>query len=85
MTLPQFIDGVALSGLHPAPLIICSTFVGYVGLGLAVPYSSRRGTFAPAFGFTLLGHAHCERLVWVPRVRWLLDCVMAAACGWAFV
>jgi chromate transporter len=31
MTNAQFLDGLALSGLLPAPLIIFSTFVGYIG------------------------------------------------------
>ena len=33
MTNAQFLDGLALSGLLPAPLIIFSTFVGYIGGG----------------------------------------------------
>src|SRR3546814_3405897 len=31
MSNTQFLDGLALSGLLPAPLIIFSTFVGYLG------------------------------------------------------
>ncbi|TMK75129.1 MAG: chromate transporter, partial [Actinobacteria bacterium] len=30
LTSSQFVDGLALSGILPAPLIIFSTFVGYV-------------------------------------------------------
>src|SRR5215207_10685759 len=33
MTDAQFLDGLALSGILPAPLIIFSTFVGYFGGG----------------------------------------------------
>ena len=33
LTNAQFLDGLALSGLLPAPLIIFSTFVGYIGGG----------------------------------------------------
>ena len=35
VTDAQFLDGLALSGILPAPLIIFSTFVGYVAGGLA--------------------------------------------------
>ena len=31
----QFLDGLALSGIIPAPLIIFTTFVGYLAGGLA--------------------------------------------------
>lgn len=29
----QFMDGIALAGLLPAPLVIFATFVGYIGGG----------------------------------------------------
>jgi len=35
LTDSQFVDGLAMSGVLPAPLIIFSTFVGYVAGGLA--------------------------------------------------
>ncbi len=34
MTNAQFLDGLALSGILPAPLVIFGTFVGYLGGGL---------------------------------------------------
>jgi chromate transporter len=33
MTNAHFVDGLALSGILPAPLIIFTTFVGYLGGG----------------------------------------------------
>src|SRR3546814_12812760 len=33
MTDAQFLDGLALSGILPAPLLIFSTFIGYLGGG----------------------------------------------------
>jgi len=34
LTESQFVDGLAISGILPAPLIIFSTFVGYLAGGL---------------------------------------------------
>lgn len=81
MSNAQFLDGVALSGLLPAPLIIFATFVGYVGGGLIGALLMTAGVFIPAFGFTLLGHETFERWVNEPRVRLLLDGVTAAVVG----
>lgn len=81
MTSAQFLDGVALSGLLPAPLIIFATFVGYIGGGLAGALLMTAGVFVPAFAFTLVGHELFERLLNRPRARVMLDGVMAAVVG----
>jgi chromate transporter len=81
MTNAQFLDGVALSGLLPAPLIIFATFVGYIGGGLAGALLVTAGVFIPAFGFTLLGHDFFERWLHHPRIRVFLDGVTAAVVG----
>ena len=62
MTDAQFLDGLALSGILPAPLIIFSTFVGYFGGGPLGALAMTIGIFLPAFSFSLLFH---ERLEWV--------------------
>lgn len=69
MSNAQFLDGLALSGLLPAPLIIFSTFVGYLGGGPWGAVVMTVGIFLPAFAFTLLGHDALERIVHQPRVR----------------
>ena len=56
MTDGEFLDGVALSGILPAPFIIFSTFVGYLGGGPWGAIALTLGIFLPAFGFTLIGH-----------------------------
>jgi chromate transporter len=81
MTNSQFMDGIALSGLLPAPLIIFSTFVGYVGGGPVGAIVMTVATFFPAFAFTLLAHDPLERLVREPRVRTFLDGLTAAVVG----
>jgi chromate transporter len=81
MTNAQFLDGLALSGLLPAPLIIFSTFVGYVGGGWGGALLMTAGIFLPAFAFTLLGHDALERFVHQPRIRVFLDGVTAGVVG----
>jgi chromate transporter len=63
MTNNQFLDGLALSGILPAPLIIFATFVGYIGGGALGAFVLTVGIFAPAFSFTLIGHKYLERLI----------------------
>ena len=49
MTNSQFLDGIALSGILPAPLIIFSTFVGYFGGGWLGAIINTMAIFLPAF------------------------------------
>lgn len=81
MSNSQFLDGLALSGLLPAPLIIFSTFVGYLGGGPWGAVAMTAGIFLPAFGFTLLGHDALERLVHHGPIRQFLEGVTAAVVG----
>jgi chromate transporter len=81
MTNQQFLDGLALSSILPAPLIIFSTFIGYLGHGLAGAVMITVGIFLPAFGFTLIGHQLFERLVDNQRLHTFLDGVTAAVVG----
>jgi chromate transporter len=81
MTNAQFLDGIALSGILPAPLIIFSTFVGYCGGGLWGALAMTFGIFLPAFAFTLVGHEYLERLIANPSVHTFLDGVTAGVVG----
>ena len=81
MSNAQFLDGLALSGLLPAPLIIFSTFVGYLGGGPWGAVAMTLGIFLPAFGFTLVGHDALERWVHHPRIRLFLEGVTAGVVG----
>lgn len=81
MTDSQFVDGLALAGILPAPLVIFGTFVGYVGGGLAGACAVTAGIFLPAFAFTLVGHGSVERLVAEPRFHAFLDGVTAGVVG----
>jgi chromate transporter len=81
LTNAQFLDGLALSGLLPAPLIIFSTFIGYLGGGPLGALAITLGIFAPAFAFTMIGHDYIERLVENNAVHAFLDGVTAGVVG----
>ena len=81
MTNTQFLDGLALSGLLPAPLIIFSTFVGYIGGGFWGAVMITVAIFAPAFAFTMIGHDYLERLINNQSAHAFLDGVTAGVVG----
>jgi chromate transporter len=81
MSNAQFLDGIALSGILPAPLIIFSTFVGYFGGGPWGALAMTVGIFLPAFSFTLIGHEYLERLIANVAVHSFLDGVTAGVVG----
>ncbi len=81
LTQAQFLDGLALSGLLPAPLIIFSTFIGYLAGGLPGAVVITVAIFFPAFAFTLFGHDMLERLVNQTSVHDFLDGVTAGVVG----
>jgi chromate transporter len=81
MSNAQFLDGLALGGMLPAPLIIFATFVGYLGGGPLGAFAMTVGIFLPAFAFTLVGHAYLERLVAHTAFHSVLDGVTAGVVG----
>jgi chromate transporter len=81
MTDAQFLDGLALTGILPAPLVIFVTFVGFLGGGLAGALAITAGMFLPAFAFTLVGHELMERLVERNGFHAALEGVAAAVVG----
>jgi chromate transporter len=81
MTNSQFMDGIALSGLLPAPLIIFTTFVGYLGGGPLGAIVMTVATFFPAFAITLFAHDPLDRAIRGTRTRNFLDGLTAAVVG----
>ncbi|MDQ8754782.1 chromate efflux transporter [Sphingosinicella sp. LHD-64] len=81
MTDGQFLDGVALSGILPAPLIIFSTFVGYYAGGPTGALAMTAGIFLPAFAFSLLFYDGLERVVENERLHRFLEGVAAGVVG----
>lgn len=76
-----FLDGVAVAGLLPAPLVIFATFAGYVAGGWAGALAITAGMFLPAFAFSLIFFERLEALVENPTLHRLLDGVAAAVVG----
>jgi chromate transporter len=81
LTDRQFLDGLALGGVLPAPLIIFATFVGYIAGALAGALAMTFGIFLPAFAITLVGHETLERVVQNHALHDVLDGVTAGVVG----
>lgn len=76
-----FLDGVALAGILPAPLVIFVTFVGYVIGGWAGAIAITLGMFLPAFAFSLLLFERLEAIVEKESLHRILNGVAAAVVG----
>jgi chromate transporter len=81
LTSGQFVDGLALSGILPAPLIIFSTFVGYLAGGLAGSLAMTLGIFLPAFVFPIYLHRQLVAVAANDRLRPFLLGVAAGVVG----
>jgi chromate transporter len=81
LTNAQFVDGLAISGVLPAPLIIFSTFVGYLAGGLAGGLAMTFGIFLPAFLFPIFLHRWLVAIAENSRIRPFLLGVTAAVVG----
>lgn len=81
MTERDFLDGVALAGMLPAPLIIFSTFVGYFGGGPLGALAMTLGVFLPAFLFSILVYRRLEAVIANPHLRHFLEGVTAGVVG----
>lgn len=81
MTDAQFLDGLALSGILPAPLVIFATFVGWVSGGPAGAVAMTAGMFLPAFAFSLIFYERLESLAEHKRLQMFLAGVAAGVVG----
>jgi chromate transporter len=81
LTDSQFVDGLAMSGILPAPLIIFSTFVGYIAGGLVGALVITFGIFLPAFVFPIFFHRGLVAVAENPRIRPFLLGVAAGVIG----
>jgi chromate transporter len=81
LTEGQFVDGLAIGGVLPAPLIIFSTFVGYLAGGLAGGLAMTIGIFLPAFVFPIFFHRFLVAVAENPRIRPFLLGVAAGVIG----
>lgn len=76
-----FLDGIALAGVLPAPLVIFATFVGYVAGGPGGALAITAGMFLPAFAFSLILFERLEAIVENPALHRILAGVAAAVVG----
>jgi chromate transporter len=81
LTNSQFVDGLAMSGVLPAPLIIFSTFVGYVAGGLTGALVMTLGIFLPAFVFPIFLHRQLVAVAENVRLHPFLLGVAAGVIG----
>jgi chromate transporter len=81
LTNEQFVDGLAIGGILPAPLIIFSTFVGYLTGGLVGALVITFGIFLPAFVFPIFLHRQLVALAENPRLHQFLLGVAAGVVG----
>lgn len=81
LTESQFVDGLAISGILPAPLIIFSTFVGYLADGAVGALAMTLGIFLPAFLFPIFLHRFFVAVSENPRIRPFLLGVAAGVIG----
>ena len=81
LTEGQFVDGLALGGALPAPLIIFSTFVGYIAGGLGGGLAMTVGIFIPAFVFPIFLHRQLVAVAENDRLHPFLLGVAAGVIG----
>ncbi|BBF70326.1 chromate transporter [Sphingomonas bisphenolicum] len=76
-----FLDGIALAGVLPAPLVIFATFTGYIVGGPAGALVITLGMFLPAFAFSLVFFERLEAVIANPALHHGLTGVAAAVVG----
>jgi chromate transporter len=81
LTQDELLDGLAISGVLPAPLIIFATFVGYLAGGFGGSVLITVGVFLPAFVFPLFLHRRLVDASQNERLRPFLLGVTAAVVG----
>ena len=81
LTQSEFVDGLALGGVLPAPFIIFATFVGYLAGGVGGALAITVGVFLPAFVLPIFLHRRLVQVAENPRIRPFLLGVSAAVVG----
>ncbi|HTI31956.1 MAG TPA: chromate efflux transporter [Sphingomonas sp.] len=76
-----FLDGVAIAGVLPAPLVIFATFAGHLIGGLGGALAITVGMFLPAFAFSMVLYERLEAIIEDPALHDVLTGVAAAVVG----
>src|SRR5215207_2201077 len=81
LTVPQLLDGVALSVATPGPFMLFTTFVGYLAGGVPGAVIATFFVFLPSFIFIILGARYIEQVRNNRFVQAFLAGVSAAVVG----
>ena len=81
LTVPQLLDGVALSVATPGPFMLFTTFVGYLAGGVPGAVIATFFVFLPSFVFIILGARYIEQVRNNRFVQAFLAGVSAAVVG----
>src|SRR5215211_185967 len=81
LTVPQLLDGVALSVATPGPFMLFATFVGYLAGGVPGAIIATFFVFLPSFIFIILGAKYIELVRNNRFVQAFLAGVSAAVVG----
>ncbi len=81
LTVPQLLDGVALSVATPGPFMLFTTFVGYLAGGITGAVIATLFVFLPSFVFVIVGAKYIEQVRNNRFVQAFLAGVSAAVVG----
>ncbi|HKG52922.1 MAG TPA: chromate efflux transporter [Anaerolineales bacterium] len=81
LTVPQLLDGVALSVATPGPFMLFTTFVGYLAGGIRGAAIATFFVFLPSFVFVIVGARYIEQVRNNRFVQAFLTGVSAAVVG----
>jgi chromate transporter len=81
LTVPQLLDGVALSVATPGPFMLFTTFVGYLAGGIRGAVIATFFVFLPSFVFIIVGARYIEQVRNNRSVQAFLAGVSAAVVG----
>ena len=81
LTVPQLLDGVALSVATPGPFMLFTTFVGYLAGGIRGAAIATFFVFLPSFVFVIVGARYIEQVRNNRFVQAFLAGVSAAVVG----
>ena len=81
LTLPQFLDGLALSQLTPGPLAMLATYAGFKGGGVAGALVATIAIFLPCTLLMLFLSSRYERLRNMELAKAALDGILPAVVG----
>src|SRR2546428_9081980 len=77
----QFTDAVAMGLISPGPVVIMSTFAGYLVAGIAGAVIATAAVFLPVYLFVVVPGRLFRRVERHPRVRGFVTGATAAAAG----